>query len=115
MPFRYIVVDELQVTPVSKRIEVFLEERAFETKNLVRLFSFLSSKHSDTKRLTIVVYTQWNQLSISTDCNEALHSAQETELEPTNVRQATFFRREDRKPYFRFNPDLKIYETVEMP
>lgn len=65
---RFIIVSNEMRSSKTRHIQVFLDDKDFSLSNLQKLFSKLSSDFPEPKYLSIVVQTDWSQLSLSTDC-----------------------------------------------
>ena len=48
--FHYLIISDYQVSPNTRTIEVFLDEKAFNEENLKALFRFLSDKNPDPNK-----------------------------------------------------------------
>lgn len=106
MDFRYLVISVARYTPVSQRVDVFLDDKAFSEKNLKTLFTHLAKRYSGTKILIIIVSTNWKQLPLSSDCPpRGLSDTSSEAPEEFEYHQAEYFRNEEVE-YFRYNPVL---------
>lgn len=116
LPFRYLVVDSYRATPNSTRVELFIENIAFSETNLKLLFNHFSRTYIETPNLTVVVFTDWNQLTLPSECLRGAISESAGVVEQNKFHEAVFYRREGekRRSYFRFNPNLRDYKTVRM-
>jgi hypothetical protein len=64
--FRYLIVNDSKFGPKSRDIMVFMDKNVFSEDNLTKLFARLAPRYSDTKILSIIVLTDWEQFS---DCS----------------------------------------------
>jgi hypothetical protein len=109
MGFHYLVLENSQWTSTVRRIEVFLDEKAFSEKNLSELFGYLSDNNPEPKHLTIVVHTNWNQLPYPSDCPPYGLTNQPSKPDEYDYHQAIFYRREIQgvvKEVYEYNPTL---------
>ncbi|HEX8251068.1 MAG TPA: hypothetical protein VF599_23035 [Pyrinomonadaceae bacterium] len=115
MKFHYLVTLDFMLTSKIRRIEVFMNEKAFSEENLKTLFAYLSDKYTSSEDLNVIVNTNWNQLQLPTDCLPLRASNQPDKPDKYDYHQAIFNRRGKIK-YFRYNPVLKtsIFKKVTM-
>lgn len=113
MNFHYLVTLNYLATPKARYIEVFLEEKAFSEENLKTLFTYISEKYPDPEYLTVKLQTNWNQLSLPSDCPGSGISNMPDRPDKYDYYQAVFHRRGDQK-YFRYNPTLKTSKFKEV-
>lgn len=114
LPFHFLIVENALYSESIRHVEIFLDDAAFSEANLKDLFSFISKKYVEPIGLTIVVKTNWQQLSLPSDCPPSGMSNTTTPLEQYNYHEAIFYRRDrnNKSMYFRYNPELTAYKTV---
>ena len=67
-PFHFVIVRNDVQSENMRRIEIFMEATAYSVDNLKILFTRISDKYPEPKYLTIIVYTDWSQLDLPSDC-----------------------------------------------
>ncbi|MGD9588305.1 MAG: hypothetical protein AB7Q37_05535 [Pyrinomonadaceae bacterium] len=110
--FQYLIVSDEQMSPNTRKIEVFMDEKAFNENNLRKLFRHLSDTHPDPNKLPnnllLYVYTDWKQLGTYSDCPVIAMSGGDGGRDAYDYYWARFRRREGRE-YFRYNPIKKVW------
>lgn len=106
LDFHYLVTWDSMVTPNTRQINIFLDEKAFSEENLKTLFTYLSDKDSNSENLMIFVKTNWQQLSLPTDCPPSGMSGGNGKPDKYEYHEAKFYRREENE-FFTYNPTLK--------
>jgi hypothetical protein len=114
--FHFIVLSNESYMSFSRTVFVFLDEKAFNENNLRNLFAHLSKQYADKKRLSIVVWANWEQLPLPFDCSPAANRLSDTsDQKPNNFdfHEATYYK-DEKAEYFRYNPVLKTdnFKTV---
>lgn len=117
MDFRYLITADYQITPNTRRIKVFLDEKAFTEENLKKLFRYLSDKNPDPNdspnNLTVVVNTDWKQLDFPSDCPPIATSGGNSGTDAYDYHWARFYRREG-KESFVYNPIKKVWKDKDV-
>ncbi len=104
--FHYLVTWDSMVTPNTQQINIFLDEKAFSEENLKTLFTYLSGKNPNSQNLIVIVKTNWQQLSLPSDCPASGTSGGANKPDEYDYYQARFYRREE-NAFFTYNPTLK--------
>jgi hypothetical protein len=110
MKFKYLEVANYNPSPTLRRIDVFLDVKAFTEENLKTLFSYLSDKYTGPKYLIVVVYTDWAQLQNASDCPGTGASNMPRKPDEYDYHKA-IFRRYGKNQFFRYNPVLKVEDA----
>lgn len=115
--FRYLILSDERMSPTTRTIEVFTDEKAFNEENLRKLFRYLSDKNPDpdpeTKRLNIFVYTDWKQLGFPSDCPPSAMSGGDSGRDAYDYHWARFYRKEGRE-FFVYNPVKKEWKDKDV-
>ena len=110
MDFHYLELDDYSYeTSTLKHVEIFLDEKAFNEKNLAILLGYLSDKYSKWKYLVVVVHTNWAQLQFPSDCPGSGISEQPADPHEFDYQQAVMYRTGENQ-FFNYNPVLKNSE-----
>jgi hypothetical protein len=118
--FRFLVLENLRYNSAIRHIEIFLDNNAFTEKKLTDLFRYISASNPEPMNLTVVVYTDWKQLQVFTDCPPIAVTNQPAKADEYDYHRATFWRRQIngvRKEFFEYNPILRTanFKTVSLP
>ena len=117
LKFRYLIIDDSMVTPNTRNIEVFLDDKAFNEENLKALFRFLSDKNPDPNELPnnlmVFVKTDWNQMPFSSDCPPSGFSGGDAGKDRYDYHWANFYRRQG-KESFVYNPTKKVWKDKDV-
>ena len=117
LKFHYLVTQDLMMSPNTREIEVFLDEKAFSEENLKSLFRYLSDKNPDPNsspnNLIIIVNTDWTQIPLQWDCPPVGISGQDTGRDAYDYHWARFYRREGRE-FFTYNPVKKEWKDKDV-
>lgn len=115
--FRYLVISNELLSPNSRHIEIFLDEKAFSEKNLKILFTHFGTWYPEPYRITINVKTDWSQiqLPLPPEC-PALSDSGTGNDSPSNFFEAVYYRRNvpQKKEIFRYrpNPNKSEFRTI---
>ena len=118
--FRFIVLENSRYNSAIRHVEIFLDDSAFTEKNLTDLFTYFSASNPEPGNLTVIVYTDWKQLQVFTDCPPIAVTNQPADPDEYNYHRAIFWRRQIngvRKEFFDYNPVLRTADvkTVLLP
>lgn len=91
-----IVSNELRSDNL-RHIQIFMINVDFSLENLKKLFSNLSNRFRSPKYLTIVVYTDWSQLDLPTDCERIGSSKKNVNGDKNEFLWGVFNRHEQKK------------------
>lgn len=107
MKFRFLITQDYQASSVVRKVEIFLDKKAFSEENLRKLFSKVSKKHSEATFLIVVVNTDWEQLSMPIypeDC-PGVGSSGNGKPQMFEYHEARYYRRGENE-FFTYNPTL---------
>lgn len=91
-----------------RHVEIFFDGNFYTESNLLKAFQYLSSKYRDLNTVSIVLYTNWGQLSDQNDCRRGTMS-ETSKAEVFDGRKA-FYYRDSTKEYFRYLPSDEAKE-----
>ena len=115
--FNFLEIYNKKWSPKVRRINIFMDDNAFNENNLKKLFKYVADKNPEPKHLTIILATNWKQIELPYDCPQRLESSLPDDPNRYDYRQAIFKRRalgDKTVEYFHYYPVLKSSEYTEV-